>query len=191
MVCDRLSARWGAQDRRQRKPHPDDNILDHMNSEELAANLFRATQAEAKIKRESIKGQDNASRAHFEVGQKIRQTIQELWWTMPEDIPAVEDIKFARKRLAELEYKEWVDRRWFEEKLAEKLAEKDFKQVMDEKQNVEEKVHSYPLPDNVALLNRLAEIIKWYPWNEDLLLWEKKFKVSTEWLRLIKELMWK
>jgi hypothetical protein len=56
---------------------------------------------------------------------------------------------------------------------------------------VEEKVHSYPLPDNVALLNRLAEIIKWYPWNQDLLLWEKKFKVSTEWLRLIKELMWK
>jgi hypothetical protein len=40
------------------------------------------------------------------------------------------------------------------------LAEKDFKQVKDEKQNVEEKVHSYPLPDNVALLNRLAEIIK-------------------------------
>jgi hypothetical protein len=47
------------------------------------------------------------------------------------------------------------------------------------------------LPDNVAVLNRLAEIIKWYPWNEDLLLWDKKFKVSTEWVRLIKELMGK
>jgi DNA-damage-inducible protein D len=49
-----------------------------MSSEELAANLFRATQAEAKIKREAIKGQEKASKAHFEVGQKIRQTIQEL-----------------------------------------------------------------------------------------------------------------
>jgi hypothetical protein len=47
------------------------------------------------------------------------------------------------------------------------------------------------LPDNVAVLNRLAEIIKWYPGNEDLLLWDKKFKVSTEWVRLIKELMGK
>ena len=169
---------------------PEDNILDHMNSEELAANLFRATQAEAKIKREAIKGQDNASRAHFEVWQKIRQTIQELWWTMPEDIPAVEDIKFARKRLEELEYKEGVDRRLFEEKLAQKLAEKEFNQVMNEKNKVEE-THTYPLPDNVLIINRLAEIIKWYPWNQDLLLWEKRFKVSTEWLRLIKALMGK
>ena len=160
-----------------------------MNSEELAANLFRATQAEAKIKREAIKWQDKASQAHFEVGQKIRQTIQELWWTMPEDIPAVEDIKFARKRLEELEYKEWINRRWFEEKLAEKLAEKEFKQIMETTENVEKREHNFPLPDSVSLLTRLAEIIKWYPWNEDLFLWEKKFKVSSEWLRLVNELM--
>ena len=51
-------------------------ILDHMNSEELAANLFRATQTEAKIKRENIKGQSNASLAHSEVGQKVRNTIE-------------------------------------------------------------------------------------------------------------------
>lgn len=62
----------------KKKLNPDDNILDHMNSEELAANLFRATQAEAKIKREAIKGQEKASQAHFEVGQKIRATIKEL-----------------------------------------------------------------------------------------------------------------
>ena len=42
-------------------------ILDHMNSEELAANLFRATQTDAKIKREIIKGQGNANLAHYEV----------------------------------------------------------------------------------------------------------------------------
>ena len=53
-------------------------MLDHMSSEELAANLFRATQAEAKIKREAIRGQEKASQAHFQVGQKIRATIKEL-----------------------------------------------------------------------------------------------------------------
>ena len=168
---------------------PDDNILDHMNSEELAANLFRATQAEAKIKRESIRWQDNASRAHFQVWEKIRQTIQELWWTMPEDISAVEDIKFARKRLEELEYREGVNRHLFEEKLAEKLAEKDFSEVMKKSEVVENKEHKFPLPDSVEILTKLAEIIKWYPWNEDLFLWEKMFKVSSEGLRLINELM--
>ena len=176
------------------KKHLDaeDNILDHMNSEELAANLFRATQAEAKIKREAIKWQDNASRAHFEVWQKIRQTIQELWWTMPEDIPAVEDIKFARKRLEELEYKEGVNRRGFEEKLAEKLAEKDLNQWYVQKdKSVVVQPAIYDLPDNVWLLNELVQIIKWYPGDKILQVWEKKFKVSSEWLRLVKGLLWK
>lgn len=59
-------------------------ILDHMNSEELAANLFRATQTDAKIKRENIKGQGNANLAHYEVGQKVRNTITALGGTMPE-----------------------------------------------------------------------------------------------------------
>lgn len=62
-------------------------ILDHMSSEELAANLFRATQAEAKLRREGIQGKDNANKAHFEVGKKVRQTIEELGGTMPEDLP--------------------------------------------------------------------------------------------------------
>lgn len=62
-------------------------ILDHMNSEELAANLFRATQAEAKIRRENIKGKENANRTHFEVGKKVRGFIEELGGTMPEDQP--------------------------------------------------------------------------------------------------------
>ena len=53
-------------------------ILDHMGSEELAANLFRATQAEAKLRRENIQGQDKANTAHHEVGKKVRQTIKEL-----------------------------------------------------------------------------------------------------------------
>lgn len=74
-------------------------ILDHMGSTELAANLFRATQAEEKIKREGISGKDNANRAHYEVGEKVRETIREIGGTMPENLPVAEDIKkIGRKR---------------------------------------------------------------------------------------------
>lgn len=74
-------------------------ILDHMNSEELAANLFRATQTEAKIKRENIKGQGKASFAHFEVGQKVRNTIVSLGGTMPEKLPTPDAIGKAKTRI--------------------------------------------------------------------------------------------
>ena len=69
------------------------NILDHMGSTELAANLFRATQTEEKLKREKIKGKEKANQTHFEVGKKVRQTIQELGGTMPEDMSTEESIK--------------------------------------------------------------------------------------------------
>ena len=68
-------------------------ILDHMGSTELAANLFRATQAEEKLRRDEVKGKDAANRTHREVGAKVRQTIRELGGTMPEELPAVENIK--------------------------------------------------------------------------------------------------
>lgn len=74
-------------------------ILDHMGSEELAANLFRATQAEAKLRRENILGQEKANKAHHEVGKKVRQTIKELGGTMPEHLPTHENIKESKKRL--------------------------------------------------------------------------------------------
>jgi DNA-damage-inducible protein D len=74
-------------------------ILDHMNSEELAANLFRATQTDAKIKRENIKGQGNANLAHFEVGQKVRNTIVSLGGTMPEKLPTPDAIGKAQTRV--------------------------------------------------------------------------------------------
>ncbi len=74
-------------------------ILNHMGSEELAANLFRATQTEAKLKRDSIQGQVRADQAHFEVGKKVRQTIRELGGTMPEELPALDDIREAKKRV--------------------------------------------------------------------------------------------
>ena len=62
-------------------------ILDHMGSTELAANLFRATQAEDKLRREQTQGKTAANLAHHQVGAKVRQTIKELGGTMPEDLP--------------------------------------------------------------------------------------------------------
>jgi DNA-damage-inducible protein D len=64
------------------------HILDHMGSTELAANLFRATQTEDKLRREKIKGKQKANQTHYEVGKKVRKTIQELGGTMPENLPA-------------------------------------------------------------------------------------------------------
>lgn len=65
-------------------------ILDYMGSTELAANLFRATQTEEKLRREHIQGKKAANQTHFEVGKKVRQTISELGGTMPEDLPTPE-----------------------------------------------------------------------------------------------------
>lgn len=81
-------------------------ILDHMGSTELAANLFRATQTEEKLRRENIKGKEKANRTHRAVGAKIRQTIKELGGTMPENLPVAEDIKkLETKRKKELKDK--------------------------------------------------------------------------------------
>lgn len=64
-----------------------EKILDHMGSTELAANLFRATQTDDKLRRENIKGKDKANKTHYDVGSKVRQTIKELGGTMPEELP--------------------------------------------------------------------------------------------------------
>lgn len=66
------------------------DILDYMGYEELAANLFRATQMEAKLRRENIQGKQEANKTHFEVGKKVRDTIKDLGGTMPEDLPTPE-----------------------------------------------------------------------------------------------------
>lgn len=76
-----------------------EKILDHMWSEELAANLFRKTQAEAKLKKEWIYWASKANKAHFEVWKEVRETIKKLWGTMPEELPANDSIKKVGKRL--------------------------------------------------------------------------------------------
>ena len=73
-------------------------LLDHMGSTELAANLFRATQTEEKLRRENIIGKENANQVHQAVGKKVRQTIKELGGTMPEDLKPEEHIRQLEKR---------------------------------------------------------------------------------------------
>jgi len=74
-------------------------ILDHMGSEELAANLFRATQADAKLRRESVQGENEANLTHYKVGKKVRQTIEELGGTMPEELPSVGNINKMQRNI--------------------------------------------------------------------------------------------
>jgi DNA-damage-inducible protein D len=79
-------------------------ILDHMGSTELAANLFRATQTEEKLRRDQVQGKTHANKTHFDVGRKVRQTIAELGGTMPESLPkpdaSIQQIESAKKKLA-------------------------------------------------------------------------------------------
>jgi len=63
------------------------DILDFMGSTELAANLFRATQTDEKLRREHITGKDAANKTHYEVGKKVRDTIRDIGGTMPENLP--------------------------------------------------------------------------------------------------------
>lgn len=78
-------------------------ILDHMGSTELAANLFRATQTDEKLRRDELRGKTEAYNAHYEVGAKVRQTIEELGGTMPEDLPtpekSIKQLKSTKKQL--------------------------------------------------------------------------------------------
>ena len=65
---------------------------------ELAANLFRATQTEDKLRRENVRSKDRANQIHHQVGRKVRQTIRELGGTMPENLPVAENIKKVESR---------------------------------------------------------------------------------------------
>ena len=80
-------------------------ILDHMGSTELAANLFRATQTEEKIRKENVQGKQNANKAHFQVGKEVREAIKRIGGTMPEDLPPAEDIKKLERRIVSEEKK--------------------------------------------------------------------------------------
>ena len=74
-----------------------EDILDNMGSEELAANLFRITQTESKLKRDNVYGEKNANETHYNIGKNIREVIAKNGGTMPEDLPT------PKKSLKELE----------------------------------------------------------------------------------------
>ncbi len=74
-----------------------EDILDNMGSEELIANLFRISQTDAKLKRDNVKTELKANKTHYDVGKTIRNTIEKLGGTMPEDLPT------PKKSLKELE----------------------------------------------------------------------------------------
>ncbi|MDE6355593.1 MAG: DNA damage-inducible protein D [Prevotella sp.] len=74
------------------------DILDHMGSTELAANLFRATQTEEKLKKDNVKGKEKANLVHRQIGAKVRKAIEDIGGTMPEDLPVAENIKKIERK---------------------------------------------------------------------------------------------
>lgn len=75
------------------------SLLDFMNKDELAANLFRITQTEARIRNEKVTGQRHLEETAEHVGKKVRSTMIELSGTYPEDLPASQDIKLVKSQL--------------------------------------------------------------------------------------------
>ena len=70
-----------------------EDLLDCVGRTELAANEFRITQTEEKLRIEGIKGEKRAIDTHFAVGKRVRQAIKEIGGTMPEHLPAEPSIK--------------------------------------------------------------------------------------------------
>lgn len=74
-------------------------FLDRIGKDELAANLFRITQTDAKIKKANIRGQRPLEKAAYDVGQTVRDTMHKISGTTPEHLPAVEHIKDVKKAI--------------------------------------------------------------------------------------------
>ncbi len=83
-----------------------EDILDNMGSEELADNIFRIAQTDAKLKRDNVDNEYTANSVHYEVGKKVRNTIKELGGTMPEDLPtpdkSLKKVEKESKKLKEI-----------------------------------------------------------------------------------------
>lgn len=156
----------------------DEGILDHSNSEELAANLFRATQTEAMITRESVKGQHAANMAHFHVWEKVRSTIEEIGGMMPEELPAVDHVQEAEKRI-------------------ETQEETQLQTVLEQKSN-QHITHSntqwrktwpllFPFPNDIHVLSDVAQIIVKNSGSIDIVLGHEAYRVNTNGLKMIQE----
>jgi DNA-damage-inducible protein D len=102
---------YGGLDTEKIKQHKEipaqEELLDRMGEEELAANYFRITQTNRKLRRDMVQGEQPAIESHFEVGQEIRNTIERLGGDMPENLvaepnikPLVEEKQFSVKNLS-------------------------------------------------------------------------------------------
>lgn len=76
-----------------------ENLMDRMNATELAANQFRMTQTRDKLARDKVRTQQTAIRTHESVGKEVREAIQRIGGTLPENIPPAEHIKLVEKRV--------------------------------------------------------------------------------------------
>jgi DNA-damage-inducible protein D len=78
---------------------PKEQLMDRMNATELAANQFRMTQTRDKLARENVRTQRRAIDTHEAVGREVRQAIERIGGTLPENIPPAEHIKSVEKRI--------------------------------------------------------------------------------------------
>jgi len=76
-----------------------ENLMDRMNTTELAANQFRMTQAREKLQKENIKTQEQAIQTHKNVGREVRDAIKRIGGTLPEHIQPAEHIRQVEKRI--------------------------------------------------------------------------------------------
>ena len=86
-----------------------EDILDNMGSAELAANLFRITQTESKLKRDNISSEKDANETHYNIGKNIREVIAKNGGTMPEKLPtpkkSLKELEKEQKRQEKIEMK--------------------------------------------------------------------------------------
>ena len=76
-----------------------ENLMDRMDTTELAANQFRMTQTRDKLAHEHVKDQQDAIRTHESVGKEVREAIKRIGGTLPEELPPAEHIKHVEKRI--------------------------------------------------------------------------------------------
>ena len=85
--------------KKQKRIPEKENLMDRMDTTELAANQFRMTQTRDKLARERVKDQQSAIRAHESVGKEVREAIKRIGGTLPEKLPPAEHIKQVKKRV--------------------------------------------------------------------------------------------
>ena len=86
----------------KKKKLGDDRILDRSGATELAANLFRITQTDEKLRTDNVNSQSQSEKIHNMVGGKIRQTIKDIGGTLPEELQPEKYIKEIKKEIKKL-----------------------------------------------------------------------------------------